>query len=144
MSELKSEPCVLQPKNKCRWTLQGDLPGGELKPLFVKVQSKPDHFCESGSVEVRIVEANDPSPFDGEFWVKVYSSVHIEDQRNPKLGTFILKLYDGFGIECAEYKLENAYISNVVFSDVNYSASEIDLVDLTIKYETCNYTNKCE
>jgi hypothetical protein len=135
-------------KRKFRWTLEGKLPGGDLKPQFVKVgerprieetQIEPNTWITAKhkwqSINVTIWEASwslcGESP--GEFWTIVYPSVFGSVQ--PKLGTFKLTLYDSFGVPLEEWELENAYINKVDFAELDHSSSDESVVDIQIHYE---------
>jgi hypothetical protein len=135
-------------KRKFRWTLEGDLPGGNLKPQFVRVAAKPSISFEEieiapgtkipgkykwETIKVTILET------PGEFWAAVYPSVYQNDAEMPKFGTFKLTLYDGNGVRLEEFDIENAYIKNVEFEEWDHSYSNEDAVSMEIHCEKVKY-----
>lgn len=155
MSELVS---LHKFKCKYRWTLEGKLPGGDLMPQFVRVNNRPTLTiqekeispnvwilgdCEGkwNSTNVTILEASK------EFWDAIQPSVCTDNGEIPKLGTFTIRLYDGAGFELEAWELEDAYLKNLEFEEVDHSSSTLNMVNMEIHYEkakckTSNLTNR--
>lgn len=137
-------------KRKFRWTLEGTLPGGELKPLFVKVAARPNLNIEEieqqngtwipgkaewEAITITVWEATD------EFWKVVTPSVHVDPGEAPeeKLGTFKLTLYDGCGFPLETWELFKGYIASVNFGDLDFSSCELPTIEFTVKYKEVKY-----
>lgn len=133
-------------KRKFRWTLEGKLPGGDLKPVFVKVGSFPriKETQIEQSIIVTIWEKSLCEESPGEFWTTVYPSVCLDAAETPKLGTFKLTLYDGCGVAVEEWELESAYISKIDFAELDHSSSDESVVDMQICYENAKYKSLIE
>lgn len=140
-------------KSKLRWILEGKLPGGDLKPVFVRVNTRPTLSieekeiapetwtpgkCKWGPIDVTIFEKTE------EFWSVANLSVYQNDAETPKLGTFKLTLFDEIGIILEGFELEDAYIKNVEFEEWNHSCTNPDAFKMEIHYEKVKYKSSVD
>jgi hypothetical protein len=142
-------------KRKWRWTIEGNLPGGRLEPIFVKVAARPQLNIEEIEVkvgnttswtpgkaewEVLTVSLWDVAPDDKKIWPVLGSSyVETTDGKYPnsdKLSTFKLVLYDGYGVVMEEWELSEAYVSKFEFFD---ESPECTSVEVIIRYKKVEY-----
>ena len=143
-------------KRKFRWTLEGNIPGGRIEPMFVKVSARPNLEIEETHLNGTPIACTKPEweqitfttfGFDEwtddkkqEFW-KVLSSCWNSETQLPcnETGEFKIVLYDGCGNAIEEWEFKEAYISGIIFSELDHSPSEPTEFELTIKYKTVIY-----
>lgn len=133
-------------KRKFRWTIEGTLPGGELKPVFVKVMKRP-------TLQVDETNFLDPKSFipgkgkwdvinittwdvNEEFKKVIISSVFEDPTKTPLLSTFKIVLYDGCGFGLEEWELEQAYIRKLSYLPIE---DDIENIEIEISYEQAKY-----
>jgi hypothetical protein len=143
-------------KRKFRWTVEADLPGGKIEPMFVKVNARPTPDIEE--TEINFLNGKTWLPKDGwqdmtistwdldakeDFWKVIYPSLIAEGECSPEnYGKFKVCLYDGCGCMLESWTLEDAYISNVNFSELDHSSSECVDIEMNIRYKKATYKSE--
>lgn len=120
-------------KRKFRYTLEGTLPGGTLEPTWVKIACRPPHpDVTTGGTSEQCHFTVYEMELSSDFWKIIQNSVHENCPYAPedKLGTFVLKMYDGCGQLLETHTLGEAYISSLVWGDdysTEYLTFEFDV-----------------
>ena len=146
-------------KRKFRWTVEGELPGGKLEPLFVKVTARP--IIEE--TEINFLSAKTWIPGKAAGWeamtitawelennAKFWSVIQSAFDENPvecppeKYSKFIFKLYDGCGCLMESWEISEAYVSKFNFVELDYSSTELTDVEMVIRYKKVVYNNGLE
>ena len=145
-------------KRKWRWTLEGELPNGKFKSIFVKVTTRPNLKIEQNEIDLNGEKVFIPgkaewdeisvTSYGGDTdWDIINQSIILDAKEKPsaeKLGKFILSLYDGCGCLLEEWHLEEAYFSYIDFEEIDHSCTDDPYVIYTIKFFNCRYINKFE
>lgn len=58
-------------------------------------------------------------------------------------GKAILRMYDGCGVELEQWTLGHCWPQAINFGELDYSSSEEATVEVTLRYATAEYLNKC-
>ena len=141
-------------KRKFRWTLEANLPGGRIEPIFVKVAARPNLNIEEAPIGPCVVPKSEWEQItitiyglDGwkddkkeDFW-KIIAHGWQPDTQTLEQGEFKIVLYDGCGFALEEWELKEAYITAIDFSELDHSSSEQVDIELTIKYKAAIYKN---
>lgn len=56
------------------------------------------------------------------------------------MGAVLIREIDGFGVEIGTWKLNNPWLTNVKFGDLDYSSEELLNLELTFRYDWATYT----
>jgi hypothetical protein len=142
---------------KFRWMFQW-----QSSAIFVKVATRPgivpkssddkiytknywsgsDLIVSSGRFTMTAYESTDQNFFD--YFRKVYErwalnhKTGLKDLEEIKID-FDLVLYDGCGCELEKWKLRRAYPSSIQWADLDYSASEPTIIEITWEYESAEH-----
>ena len=134
-------------KRKYRWMMSGELPGGELKDMFVKVIARPNLHIEEiqnedGSILLGKATWEEFTRTTSEKlnWDVVMPSISTEKPKD-RLGKFFIKLYDGCGVLLKEWHLEDAWISKIKQVNESYCYEDSGL-EIRIRYESAKYINE--
>jgi hypothetical protein len=120
-------------KRKYRYTLEATLPGGNVEPFWVKIGCRPtDPIVTTGGHSEQLHVIVYEMDLNNEFWKVIQPSLHENVPFAPedKLGTFVLKMYDGCGMLMETHTMSEAYISSLVFGDTypdEYVCFEFDV-----------------
>jgi len=150
-------------KRKFRWTIEGNLPGGRLEPIFVKVAARPCLNIEETEIKTEYGKSWIPGKAEWEtltvtiwevaqddkkiwpvLWPSYIETTGGEYPPQDKLGSFKLVLYDGCGVVMEEWELNDAYISALRFGELDHSSSEYTSIEATIRYKNVKYKSMHE
>lgn len=126
-------------KRKFRYTLEGTLPAGVLKPIFVKVSVRPNaelNLFSDGWHEFQATISEMDTR--NQFWSIMQESWYENGPpADDKLGTMIVTMYDGCGDVLERYHLHGAYLSKLLWGD-DLPCEEVSF-DMTFKFKSMTF-----
>lgn len=150
-------------KRKLRWTFEASFPSGSFGPFFMMVSNRPalPSFVADGEIydeQTLTTTLFDPDDKQCESLFKAIApfieelpkgnclphEMSLAEYFAGKLGTGVVKLYDGCGFCMEEWALQSLYVLSAEFSDLDHSNSDPEMIDIVWKFKEYKYTNHCK
>lgn len=146
--------------HKFRWTFEAKFSIANIPERFVKLQARPvgdsvtekieDIGKQAGSFTMTVLDVQDKDPSLEPLWQVIrYVYELTEDGTkllpNPlppeRLGTAVLRLYDGTGNLLERWSLTGVWPTNINFGELDYSSSAPLDIEITWRYASFQYEN---